>query len=209
MAYELKKKSPSSQITCVELASSVTEKTIGQHQSSVSLGQALRQLLLQEFTAVKNQALSMNGNNSTMMMNMSPTTPIAGNATTTTPTSKRSTPNNHNMRTTPLSSMKTTTAAATPAKSIISGIINNNNNNVSTPMGPDGKPVTTNSLPAVSFRETTLTKVLQRSLEGSKICIIGSISPLAKDYDQTTATLDYLRRLVVKPGKTATSPFQQ
>ena len=62
--------------------------------------------------------------------------------------------------------------------------------------------------PVVSYRETTLTKVLQRSMESSKIVLIASVSPLSKDYDQTVATLNYLRRLLVKPGNTLTSPFQ-
>lgn len=62
--------------------------------------------------------------------------------------------------------------------------------------------------PVVSYRETTLTKVLQRSMESSNIVLIASISPLSVDYDQTVATLNYLRRLLVKPGNIVTSPFQ-
>ena len=61
--------------------------------------------------------------------------------------------------------------------------------------------------PVISYRETTLTKVLQRSMESSKIVLIASISPLSKDYDNTVFTLNYLRRLLVKPGNTLTSPF--
>ena len=61
--------------------------------------------------------------------------------------------------------------------------------------------------PVVSYRETTLTRVLQRSMESSKIVLIASISPLSRDYDHTVFTLNYLRRLLVKPGNTLTSPF--
>ena len=61
--------------------------------------------------------------------------------------------------------------------------------------------------PVISYRETTLTKVLQRSMESSKIVLIASISPLSRDYDHTVFTLNYLRRLLVKPGNTLTSPF--
>ena len=62
--------------------------------------------------------------------------------------------------------------------------------------------------PAISFRDTSLTKVLQRSLESSKIVLLASISQLSKDYESTIATLNYLRRLLVKPGQTASSPFK-
>lgn len=61
--------------------------------------------------------------------------------------------------------------------------------------------------PALSYRETTLTKVLQRSLESSKVVLLASVSQRSEDYDTTLFTLDYLRRLLVKPGKTAASPF--
>jgi chromosome segregation ATPase len=61
--------------------------------------------------------------------------------------------------------------------------------------------------PVVSYRETTLTKVLQRSMESSKIVLVASISPLSRNYENTVFTLNYLRRLLVKPGSTLTSPF--
>eukprot|EP00980_Cylindrotheca_fusiformis_P017656 scaffold5529_cov117-Cylindrotheca_fusiformis.AAC.33 len=62
--------------------------------------------------------------------------------------------------------------------------------------------------PVISYRETTLTKVLQRTLESSKIVLLASVSQLSKDYEFSLTTLNYLRRLLVKPGKTASSPFQ-
>jgi chromosome segregation ATPase len=62
--------------------------------------------------------------------------------------------------------------------------------------------------PAISFRDTSLTKVLQRSLESSKIVLLASVSQLSNDYESTLATLNYLRRLLVKPGQTASSPFK-
>jgi chromosome segregation ATPase len=62
--------------------------------------------------------------------------------------------------------------------------------------------------PVISYRETTLTKVLQRALESSKIVMLASVSQLSKDYEFTLATLNYLRRLLVKPGTTASSPFK-
>lgn len=61
--------------------------------------------------------------------------------------------------------------------------------------------------PAISYRESTITKVLQRSLESSKIALIASVSQLSQDYEATLVTLNFLRSLLVKPGKTASSPF--
>ena len=60
----------------------------------------------------------------------------------------------------------------------------------------------------ISYRETNLTKILQRSLEKSQIVLLASISARSYDYEHTLATLNFLRRLLVKPGKTATSPFR-
>lgn len=62
--------------------------------------------------------------------------------------------------------------------------------------------------PVISYRETTVTKVLQRALESSKIVLLASVSQLSQDYEFTLVTLNYLRRLLVKPGKTAASPFK-
>ena len=63
--------------------------------------------------------------------------------------------------------------------------------------------------PVVSYREATLTKVLQRSMESSKIVLCASISQRSKDYEATVVTLNYLRNLLVQPGKMASSPFRE
>lgn len=63
--------------------------------------------------------------------------------------------------------------------------------------------------PAISFRESNITKILQRSLESSKIVLLASVSQLSQDYETTLATLNFLRSLIVKPGKTASSPFSK
>ncbi|KAG7367528.1 myosin heavy chain [Nitzschia inconspicua] len=137
VSFELNRQ-PCSQITCVELSNGHSNKaeSIIHRKSTVSLGQALRQLLLRSSGTPK----------------------------------------------------------AKPAET--------NTNSGTTPLGAGA------NLPAVSFRETTLTKVLQRAMESSKICLVASISPLSKDYEQTITTLNYLRRLLVQPGKTVSSPFK-
>jgi len=126
VAFELKKPCNST-VTCVELASSNhnfdTMESISRRKSTVSLGQALRQLLLQQAT------------------------------------------------------------------------------------DKHAAEHTSEVAPVISYRETTLTKVLQRSMESSKIVLIASVSSLCRDYDQTVTILNYLRRLLVKPGMTLTSPF--
>ncbi len=61
--------------------------------------------------------------------------------------------------------------------------------------------------PAISYRESNITKVLQRALESSKIVLLASVSQLSEDYEITLATLNFLRSLLVKSGKTASSPF--
>lgn len=61
--------------------------------------------------------------------------------------------------------------------------------------------------PAISYRESNITKVLQRALESSKIVLLASVSQLSQDYETTLATLNFLRSLLVKPGKTVSSPF--
>ena len=80
-----------------------------------------------------------------------------------------------------------------------------------------GSPTTTitttsmaTSSKMVSFRESTLTKILQRCLEdeSSKVVVVASISPLSSQYESTLATLNYVRRLLVAPGRTAASPFR-
>eukprot|EP00934_Nitzschia_sp_Nitz4_P003186 Nitzschia sp. Nitz4//scaffold6_size259037//69457//74478//NITZ4_001057-RA/size259037-processed-gene-0.8-mRNA-1//1//CDS//3329556842//3176//frame0 len=66
---------------------------------------------------------------------------------------------------------------------------------------------TTGTEPALSYRETSLNKVLQRPLESSKVVLVSSVSQRSQDYETTLSTLDYLRRLLVKPGSTALTPF--
>ena len=61
--------------------------------------------------------------------------------------------------------------------------------------------------PVIAFRESTITEVLQRSLESSKIVLLASVSQLSQDYETTLSTLNFLRSLLVKQGKTASSPF--
>jgi len=61
--------------------------------------------------------------------------------------------------------------------------------------------------PVIAFRESAITKVLQRSLEGSKIVLLASVSQLSQDYETTLTTLNFLRGLLVRQGKTASSPF--
>jgi hypothetical protein len=60
----------------------------------------------------------------------------------------------------------------------------------------------------VSYRESNVTKVLQRALESSKVVLLAAVSQLSRDYETTLATLNFLRSLLFKPGKTASSPFQ-
>jgi chromosome segregation ATPase len=155
VSHELNK-APNSQITCVELATSGlavgtsggNNESIVQRKCTVSLGQALRQLLLHE-RAIASKMVSVGAIGTTS-----------------------------SGITTPASAIKATTA--------------------------DGASML---LPTTSYRETTLTKVLQRSMESSKIVVVGSISPLSIDHDQTVAILNYLRRLLAPPGQTASSPF--
>jgi Kinesin motor domain len=61
--------------------------------------------------------------------------------------------------------------------------------------------------PVIAFRESPITEVLQRSLESSKIVVLASVSQLSQDYETTLSTLNFLRSLLVKQGKTASSPF--
>jgi len=60
-----------------------------------------------------------------------------------------------------------------------------------------------------SYRHSTLTKVLQRSLATSKkVMMIGNVSPDSASYEETLYILDYMHRLYRKrPGETANSPF--
>jgi hypothetical protein len=75
--------------------------------------------------------------------------------------------------------------------------------------------LTTNNVsPTVSFRECTLTQLLQRCLyskdgeEKPRAVVMGAVSPSAKDYSQTLSTMDYSTRLLTRQGNTASDPFR-
>ena len=67
--------------------------------------------------------------------------------------------------------------------------------------------------PSVTFRECTLTKLLQRCLHSfdgetkPRAVIIGAVSPSSKAYSQTLSTMDYTSRLLTRQGNTASDPF--
>ena len=71
----------------------------------------------------------------------------------------------------------------------------------------------TNTSPSISFRECTLTKLLQRCLyssdgeENPRAVVIGAVSPSSKAYSQTLSTMDYTSRLLTRQGNTASDPF--
>ena len=54
----------------------------------------------------------------------------------------------------------------------------------------------------INYRESILTKVLQRQLEQprSRVVMLASLSPLSDAYDGTLATLRYMERLLARPG---------
>jgi hypothetical protein len=61
----------------------------------------------------------------------------------------------------------------------------------------------------ITYRESTLTKVLQRSLDhpDSRVIMLANVSPISDAYDDTMSTLRYVSRLLYRPGQTAQSPF--
>ncbi|KAL7553898.1 hypothetical protein ACHAWF_017243 [Thalassiosira exigua] len=75
----------------------------------------------------------------------------------------------------------------------------------------------------IPYRESALTQLLQRSLEGPgasisadgrdvsleppRIVVIGTVCPSSRRYNQTLATMDFVTRLLARPGDTARSPF--
>lgn len=64
---------------------------------------------------------------------------------------------------------------------------------------------TTSPMP---YRESTLTKLLQRSLDAStRSVVIGTVSSSTKKYNQTLATMNFMSRILAKAGETALSPF--
>ena len=59
------------------------------------------------------------------------------------------------------------------------------------------------------YRESTLTKLLQRSIDAStRSVVIGTVSSSTKNYNQTLATMNFMSRILAKAGDTALSPFQ-
>ena len=60
---------------------------------------------------------------------------------------------------------------------------------------------------AASYRECTLTRVLQRPLLGSQTVVMATVSACTDSYERTLYTLNYVNRLLIRPGKTARSPF--
>ena len=61
---------------------------------------------------------------------------------------------------------------------------------------------------SLSYRECTLTQLLQRSLQDqSRTVVVGTVCPSSKSYNQTLATMDFMTRLLKRPGDTAHGPF--
>jgi len=62
---------------------------------------------------------------------------------------------------------------------------------------------------AISFRESTLTRLLKRSLGNhrNRAIMIATVCPAKKSYFQSLQTLNYANRLLRKAGHTAQSPF--
>ncbi|KAL7543933.1 hypothetical protein ACHAXR_013359 [Thalassiosira sp. AJA248-18] len=68
----------------------------------------------------------------------------------------------------------------------------------------------------IPYRESTLTKLLQRGLEDQgggvlspRAVVIGTVCPSTKNYNQTMGTMDFMTRLLAKQGGTAQSPFDK
>ena len=62
---------------------------------------------------------------------------------------------------------------------------------------------------AFSYRECTLTQLLQRALDSksSRAVVIATVCPRKESYQRTLQTLNYVNRLLMKPGDTAQTPF--
>ena len=60
------------------------------------------------------------------------------------------------------------------------------------------------------YRSCTLTKLVQRALdnETSRAVMISTVCPRRSSYDGTLLTLNFMHKLLVRPGKTAESPFE-
>lgn len=61
----------------------------------------------------------------------------------------------------------------------------------------------------ISYRESLLTKVLQRSMmqTDSRTIVLASVSPDTSQYEETMTTLRYVNRLLYRPGQLVHSPF--
>ncbi len=69
--------------------------------------------------------------------------------------------------------------------------------------------------PPIPYRESTLTKLLQRSLDhqdgfgsSTRAVVIGTVRPSTNSYNQTLGTIDFMTRILAKSGETAHSPFR-
>lgn len=64
---------------------------------------------------------------------------------------------------------------------------------------------------SISFRESTLTRLLKRCLDSprSRAVMIATVCPSKRAYMRTLNTLNYVNRLLRKPGHTAKSPFER
>ena len=62
---------------------------------------------------------------------------------------------------------------------------------------------------AITYRSCTLTKLLQRSIESndSRVTMISTVCPRKESYKRTLHTLTFIHRLLVRPDRTAESPF--
>ncbi len=60
------------------------------------------------------------------------------------------------------------------------------------------------------YRSCTLTKLLQRAMnnEKSRTVMISTVCPRRDSYESTLHTLNFMHKLLVRPGKTAESPFE-
>ena len=67
----------------------------------------------------------------------------------------------------------------------------------------------------IPYRESTLTKLLQRSLDhqdglssSNRAVVVGNVRPSTNGYTQTLSTMDFMTRIFAKTGETAHSPFR-
>ena len=62
----------------------------------------------------------------------------------------------------------------------------------------------------ISYRDTLLTKVLQKSMvqTDSRVIVLATVSPIAGQYEETMETLRYVNRLLYRQGQPLQSPFK-